>query len=413
MVLSHRRDCTPLPPVGTLREPAHTEVSLKTGKSQPLPFFFQFTGHQRNILWTLTSYYHSPSEADSMQKEENAGGRVHVHQRFSRKNTHVLRGLKIVENGPCSCGFSEHLSKHTQNIRQIVPTNVDHCLNSKSSFCIILFWYRRGNSAIKKYQKVFFFFFCGRQSPGVCGRLPPQLVLISAGCAQGYEVGCFRPLPSSLVTLPPSLAPHFPEPKSRPSDEPFLFALVDGLCEVGVVVHDGGVGALGGLRALRLVGVVGALVTEHVANEEDQGAEDGEDDHGNDPSNDGRVSVDSISYGLALSWVIRKISTGRIQVVQVPGVGGGRHGRQGERGGPAVGFHQLALDVHVSWGVGLPQGRLERGDLVELDSGEAAGESRGVVRVDLLVDLPCFSGSQLCSGAPLASVMRVELPPAQ
>ena len=108
-------------------------------------------------------------------------------------------------------------------------------------------------------------------------------MLISAGCAQGYEVGCFRPLPSSLVTLPPSLAPHFPEPKSRPSDEPFLFALVDGLCEVGVVVHDGGVGALGGLRALRLVGVVGALVTEHVANEEDQGAEDGEDDHGNDP----------------------------------------------------------------------------------------------------------------------------------
>lgn len=159
MVLSHRRDRTRLPPVGTLREPAHTEVSLKTGKSQPLPFFFQFTGHQRNILWTLTSYYHSPSEADSMQKEENAGGRVHVHQRFSRKNTHVLRGLKIVENGPCSCGFSEHLSKHTQNIRQIVPTNVDHCLNSKSSFCIILFWYRRGNSAIKKYQKVFFFFF--------------------------------------------------------------------------------------------------------------------------------------------------------------------------------------------------------------------------------------------------------------
>lgn len=82
---------------------------------------------------------------------------------------------------------------------------------------------------------------------------------------------------------PPSLAPHFPEPKSRRSDEPFLFALVDGLCEVGVVVHDGGVGALGRLRALRLVGVVGALVTEHVANEEDQGAEDGEDHHGDDP----------------------------------------------------------------------------------------------------------------------------------
>ena len=90
-------------------------------------------------------------------------------------------------------------------------------------------------------------------------------------------------MPSALVTLPPSLAPHFPEPRSRASDEPLLFALVDGLCEVGVVVHDGGVGALGGLRPLRLVGVVGALVTEHVANEEDQGAEDGEDHHGDDP----------------------------------------------------------------------------------------------------------------------------------
>ena len=122
---------------------------------------------------------------------------------------------------------------------------------------------------------------------------------------------------------PPSPAPHFPEPKRRASDEPFLLALVDGLCEVGVVVHDGGVGTLGGLRALRLVGVLGALVTEHVANEEDQGAEDGEDRHCNDPSGDGRVSVDSISYGLASSWVIRKISTGCIQVVRVPGVGGG------------------------------------------------------------------------------------------
>ena len=79
-----------------------------------------------------------------------------------------------------------------------------------------------------------------------------------------------------------------------------------------------------------------------------------------------------------------------IQVVQVPGVGGGRHGWQGERGGPAVGFHQLALDVHVSRGVGLPQGRLERSDLVELDSGQAPGEPRGVVLMDLLVDLSCF-----------------------
>lgn len=74
----------------------------------------------------------------------------------------------------------------------------------------------------------------------------------------------------------------------------------------------------------------------------------------------------------------------------MPGVGGGRHGREGERGGPAVGLHQLALDVHVSRGVRWPQGRLERGDLVELHSGEAPSESWGVVFVNLLVNLPCF-----------------------
>lgn len=74
----------------------------------------------------------------------------------------------------------------------------------------------------------------------------------------------------------------------------------------------------------------------------------------------------------------------------MPGVGGRRHRRERERGGPAVGLHQLALDVHVSRGVGPPQGRLERGQLVELDPGEAPRESRGVVLVNLLVDLPCF-----------------------
>ena len=216
MVLSHRRDCTPLPPVGTLREPAHTEVSLKTGKSQPLPFFFQFTGHQRNILWTLTSYYHSPSEADSMQKEENAGGRVHVHQRFSRKNTHVLRGLKIVENGPCSCGFSEHLSKHTQNIRQIVPTNVDHCLNSKSSFCIILFWYRRGNSAIKKYQKVFFFFLWPSVSRSLRSLASPACADICRVCSGVRS----RVLPS--LALLPGHAPPLPRPPLPGAKEPPL-----------------------------------------------------------------------------------------------------------------------------------------------------------------------------------------------
>ena len=127
----------------------------------------------------------------------------------------AARALKIVENVPCSCGFSEHLSKHTQNIRQIVPTNVDHCLNSKSSFCIILFWYRRGNSAIKKYQKVVFFFLWPSVSRSLRS-LASQLVLISAGRAQGYEVGCFRPLPSSLVTLPPLPPPTSRSPSAAP-----------------------------------------------------------------------------------------------------------------------------------------------------------------------------------------------------
>lgn len=113
-----------------------------------------------------------------------------------------------------------------------------------------------------------------------------------------------------LLFPPPWDPPPHPAASSHPSNEPFLFAFVNGLCEVGVVVHDGSVRALCRLCALGLVGVVGALVTEHVPDEEDQGAQDGEDYHSDDPSNDGRISVDSISYGLALSWVIWKISTG-------------------------------------------------------------------------------------------------------
>lgn len=145
---------------------------------------------------------------------------------------------------------------------------------------------------------------CGNQSQEFSVACLPQLVLIFEGCAQECEAGCVCPFP-----LAPN-DPPIPQPQSRPSDEPLLFAFIDGLREVGVVVHDGGVRALRGLCALRFVGVVGALVAEHVANEEDQGAEDGENHHGDDPSNDCRVSVDSISYGLALSWIIWKISTG-------------------------------------------------------------------------------------------------------
>lgn len=93
----------------------------------------------------------------------------------------------------------------------------------------------------------------------------------------------------------PPLPP--PTPESHPSNEPLLFALVNGLCEVGVVVHDGGVCALSRLRPLRLVGVVGPFVAEHVPDEEDQGAEDGEDHHSDDAwRRQGRWQVQQISY---------------------------------------------------------------------------------------------------------------------
>lgn len=69
---------------------------------------------------------------------------------------------------------------------------------------------------------------------------------------------------------------------SEQLNEPLLLALVDGLCERGVIDDDGGISAVGCIRPLRLVGVVRALVAEHVAYQEHQCAEDGEDHHCND-----------------------------------------------------------------------------------------------------------------------------------
>lgn len=65
-------------------------------------------------------------------------------------------------------------------------------------------------------------------------------------------------------------------------DKPFLLALVDGLCEVGVIVHDGSIGTFSWLCPLGLIGVVGSLVAKHVADQEHQRAEDGEDHHSDD-----------------------------------------------------------------------------------------------------------------------------------
>lgn len=67
------------------------------------------------------------------------------------------------------------------------------------------------------------------------------------------------------------------------SDKPFLLAFLNGLCERRLSTDDGGVCGLGRLRSLCLVGVVGPLVAEHVANQEDQSAEDGEYHHSNNP----------------------------------------------------------------------------------------------------------------------------------
>lgn len=66
-------------------------------------------------------------------------------------------------------------------------------------------------------------------------------------------------------------------------DEPFLLALLNSLCEGGVVDYDGSVSTVCRLGPLGLVGVVGALVAEHVADQEHQGAQDGEDHHSDDP----------------------------------------------------------------------------------------------------------------------------------
>ena len=66
------------------------------------------------------------------------------------------------------------------------------------------------------------------------------------------------------------------------SDEPFFLVFVDGLREWWLSPDDGRVGGLGRLRSLGLIGVVGPLVAEHIANQEHQCAEDGEYHHGDD-----------------------------------------------------------------------------------------------------------------------------------
>lgn len=93
---------------------------------------------------------------------------------------------------------------------------------------------------------------------------------------------------------------HFlsPSPCHRPLDEPLLFRFVDGFGVIGA--NDGRVRGLArGLAAaaLGLVGVVGAFVAEHVADQEHQSAQDGEYYHRNDTCRGERHRVgDIFSY---------------------------------------------------------------------------------------------------------------------
>lgn len=127
--------------------------------------------------------------------------------------------------------------------------------------------------------EILFFFFLQSQwyFPVTCSSSCADLFYPM--CAQASDTECSLST-ARVIPVPPWPSSH-PTPGPIPVglDKPFLLALVYGLREVGVVVHDGSVGALGWLRPFGLVGVVGSLVAEHVADQEHQGAEDGEDHH--------------------------------------------------------------------------------------------------------------------------------------
>lgn len=60
------------------------------------------------------------------------------------------------------------------------------------------------------------------------------------------------------------------------SDEPLLFALIDGFGEGWVIYNDGCIGTIRWLRPLGFVSVVGTFVMEHVTDHKHQDAQDGE-----------------------------------------------------------------------------------------------------------------------------------------
>lgn len=64
-------------------------------------------------------------------------------------------------------------------------------------------------------------------------------------------------------------------------DEPFLLALVNGLCEIRLRGDDSRVSWFRVLVLFGLIGVVRSLVANHVTDQEYQSAQDGEDYHSN------------------------------------------------------------------------------------------------------------------------------------
>lgn len=81
-------------------------------------------------------------------------------------------------------------------------------------------------------------------------------------------------------------------------NEPFFLWFVDGFRVVGA--DDGSVRGLARrlAAAFGFVGVVGAFVTEHVADEEHQGAQDGEDHHRDDACRESIVTESKLWHRL-------------------------------------------------------------------------------------------------------------------
>lgn len=136
-----------------------------------------------------------------------------VHQLFSRENIHVLRALNTVRSGPCYCGFSEHLSKHTRNIRQMVPTSVDHRSNAKSSFCIMFLFIQKGKLSYKEISKSICLSVC--LWPSVSRSLPAPASPSSCCCLGGVLRG--RRWGASVPCPPPWSRSPLPSPPTSRS----------------------------------------------------------------------------------------------------------------------------------------------------------------------------------------------------